>query len=419
LRKEHEQETRFMSDEILVKVEGVSKKFCKSLKHSILYGISDIVGDVFDNGPSRNDTLRMHEFWAVDDVSFEIRRGECLGLIGRNGAGKSTLLKMLSGIILPDKGIIEVHGRVAALIELGAGFHPMLTGRENIYINGSILGLTKKEIDAKFESIVDFAELEAFIDTPVKFYSSGMQVRLGFAVAAHLNPDVLLIDEVLAVGDIGFRAKCFNLIAKISKNAAVIFVSHQMPQVARVCTDICFMNAGNAIYQGKNVPKGIEQYYTQLEHRGSIVAGNGRAIIHKIELESNVQKPAETIKYLDDLCIRLDLSVDVKISNPVVTIGFFNQELQLVAQCNSSFNNAKIANQGRILHIKVKFPKMTLNPGDYLLSVGVHDETLVEVLIQHYGIKRLKISGEFVGLAPVQLVGNWKIEHGENNRATA
>ena len=182
-----------MSSDVLIRAEGISKKFSSKLKTSMKYGIIDIARD-FIGIPSSSDTLRPSEFWSVQDVSFEVRRGECLGLIGPNGAGKSTLLKMLNGIIMPDKGSVEINGRVGALIEVGAGFHPLLTGQENIYINGSIMGLTKKEIDKKFNSIVDFAEIGDFIDMPVSYYSSGMYVRLGFAIAAHLEPDVLLID---------------------------------------------------------------------------------------------------------------------------------------------------------------------------------------------------------------------------------
>ena len=210
-----------MSDEVLVRVENVSKKFCRTLKRSLWYAVKDIAGELFGRNNSES-RLRPGEFWAVDNASFELKRGECLGLIGPNGAGKSTLLKMLSGIILPDKGTIKVHGRVASLIELGAGFRPMLTARENIYINGSILGLTRKEIDAKFKSIVDFAELEEFIDTPVNFFSSGMYARLGFAVAAHSDPDILFVDEVLPVGDLAFQKKCLGKIGGVVKDGRTV-----------------------------------------------------------------------------------------------------------------------------------------------------------------------------------------------------
>ncbi|MDP3817157.1 ABC transporter ATP-binding protein, partial [Pseudomonas sp.] len=196
--------------EALVKVDGVSKKFCRSLKRSLWYGMQDLGSELIGNPHGGGGDLRKDEFWAIKDVSFELKRGECLGLIGRNGAGKTTLLRMLNGLIKPDQGRIEMRGRVAALIALGAGFNPILTGRENIYVNASVLGLRKREIDEKFEEIVEFAELGEVIDAPVQSYSSGMSVRLGFSIAVRMDPDVLIVDEVLAVGDMGFRSKCYN-----------------------------------------------------------------------------------------------------------------------------------------------------------------------------------------------------------------
>ncbi|MBA4057225.1 MAG: ABC transporter ATP-binding protein, partial [Marivirga sp.] len=225
--------------EVLIRVEGVSKKFCRNLKRSLWYGVRDIAQGMFGGNPSSE--LRKDEFWAVRDMNFEVRRGECLGLIGHNGAGKSTLLKMLNGLIGPDEGRIEIHGKIGALIELGAGFNPMLTGSENIYNNGAVLGFTKADIDRKFSEIVAFSELEEFINMPVQNYSSGMKVRLGFAIAAQMEPDVLIIDEVLAVGDIGFVLKCFNVIDKLLENTCVIFVSHSMPMVSRICTELILM----------------------------------------------------------------------------------------------------------------------------------------------------------------------------------
>ncbi|MCB0457989.1 MAG: ABC transporter ATP-binding protein, partial [Flavobacteriaceae bacterium] len=211
-----------IEDTVLIKVENLSKKFCKDLKTSLWYGVKDLFSGIRGNKKER--MLRPKEFWAVKDISFELRRGECLGLIGHNGAGKSTLLKMLNGLIYPDAGTITIKGRVGALIELGAGFNPILTGRENIYNNGAILGFTKEKIDKELENIIAFAELEEFIDMPVQNYSSGMKVRLGFAVAAQMEPDILLIDEVLAVGDLGFVLKCFKKIDSLLPNTAIVFV---------------------------------------------------------------------------------------------------------------------------------------------------------------------------------------------------
>jgi len=202
-----------MDDDVVVKVEHVSKKYCKSLKRSMFYGVHDI-GRNMVGLSAHSERLRDGEFWAVDDVSFELKKGETLGIIGPNGSGKTTLLKMLNGIFWPDKGKITVRGRVGALIAVGAGFHPLLTGRENININGAILGMSKKEINEKFDDIVEFADIGDFIDYPVKFYSSGMYVRLGFAVAVHCKPDILLVDEVLAVGDLGYTFKCYRKISE-------------------------------------------------------------------------------------------------------------------------------------------------------------------------------------------------------------
>jgi len=282
------------SDEVLVRVEGVSKKFCRSLKKSLWYGVCDIGAElnpfrrrvaglsvngerlldetdsepqITSNTPghlpggitNNSSALRPGEFWAVNDVSFELRRGECLGLIGHNGAGKTTLLKMLNGLIKPDSGKITMRGRVGALIALGAGFNPILTGRENIYINGSVLGLSKKEIDGKIDEIIDFAEIGEFIDSPVQNYSSGMQVRLGFAVATAMNPDVLLLDEVLAVGDANFRSKCFQRIGEVIENCAVIFVSHDAASVRRVCSEVLWMKGGRQCFRG-DTETGMQLY---------------------------------------------------------------------------------------------------------------------------------------------------------------
>ena len=193
------------------------------------------------------------DFWALKDVSFEIRRGERVGIIGRNGAGKSTLLKILSRITEPTTGRVEILGRVASLLEVGTGFHPELTGRENIYLNGAILGMTRREIRSKFDEIVDFAEVEKFLDTPVKRYSSGMYVRLAFAVAAHLEPEILIVDEVLAVGDANFQKKCLGKMEEVAdrEGRTVLFVSHQMPMVASLCNRCLLMRDGHMTDDGK------------------------------------------------------------------------------------------------------------------------------------------------------------------------
>ena len=192
------------------------------------------------------------EVWALKDVSFQVEQGEVLGIIGRNGAGKSTLLKILSRVTAPTSGEIKVKGRIASLLEVGTGFHPELTGRENIYLNGAILGMSKQEVQRKFDEIVGFAEVEKFIDTPVKRYSSGMYVRLAFAVAAHLDPEILIVDEVLAVGDIEFQKKCLGKIGDVAREGrTVLFVSHSMTSVESLCTSSIVLSLGSMVYKGE------------------------------------------------------------------------------------------------------------------------------------------------------------------------
>ena len=255
-----------VDSDVLIRVNNVSKKFCRDFKKSLWYGLKDTAGDIFRlgarNGADHDSvSLRPSEFWANQNVSFEVKRGECLGLIGHNGAGKTTLLKILNGLIKPDTGSIEMHGKVGALIALGAGFNPILTGRENVYVNGSILGLSKKEIDAKIDEIVEFAEVEDSIDAPVRTYSSGMQVRLGFAVAAVLvQPDVLLLDEVLAVGDMAFTIKCLNTVRQLTERSAVVFVSHNVQFVSQFCSHIMLLEHGKTRLMTPRISEGIEAY---------------------------------------------------------------------------------------------------------------------------------------------------------------
>jgi len=248
-----------MSQDIAIKVENVSKKYCKTLKRSMLYGMSDISRNMLGLS-SHSEKLRKDEFLAVNDVSFEVKRGETLGIIGPNGSGKTTLLKMLNGIFWPDKGKITINGRVGALIEVGAGFHPLLSGRENIYINAAILGMTKKEVDKKFDAIVEFADIGDFLDAPVKHYSSGMYVRLGFAVAVHCEPDILLIDEVLAVGDEGFQMRCFSKLGELKKKGTtVVLVSHNMHAISTFVEKVALLNKRRLKYFD-DVAEGILEY---------------------------------------------------------------------------------------------------------------------------------------------------------------
>ncbi|MDW8356241.1 MAG: ABC transporter ATP-binding protein, partial [Bryobacterales bacterium] len=201
------------------------------------------------------------EFWALRNVSFEVRRGETVGIIGRNGSGKSTLLQIIAGTLAPTEGEVQVKGRVAALLELGSGFNPEFTGRENVYLNGTILGLSREEIDARFDDIVAFADIGGFIDQPVKFYSSGMMLRLAFAVSTTIDPDVLIIDEALAVGDVFFRQKCYRRLEDLrQRGVAILFVSHAMLDVKQLCDRAVLLDQGRTIFKGR-AGEAVERYY--------------------------------------------------------------------------------------------------------------------------------------------------------------
>ncbi|NEQ15703.1 MAG: ABC transporter ATP-binding protein, partial [Moorea sp. SIO3E2] len=237
--------------EVILSVNRVSKKFCRDLKRSLLYGVHDIATELVGLR-QKDEKLRKKEFWALNDVSIQLRRGEAIGLVGTNGSGKSTLLRIISGLIKPDVGSVEVKGRLAPLIALGAGFNPILTGRENIYANMSILGLSKEEIDQRFDQVLEFAEIGDAIDSPVQTYSSGMAARLGFASAIHTEPDILLIDEVLAVGDLLFRMKCYRKLSELrDKGTTFVLVAHNPNSILSICDSAIYLQRGKLLAVGK------------------------------------------------------------------------------------------------------------------------------------------------------------------------
>lgn len=293
-----------MSDTI-IKVENLSKRFIighqsegvgryKSLRESINNSVSSLVERFSKPSGKANFNPNQEEFWALKDISFEIKQGERVGIIGRNGAGKSTLLKVLSRITEPTAGRITIRGRVASLLEVGTGFHPELTGRENIFLNGAILGMSKVEITRKFDEIVDFAEVEKFLDTPVKRYSSGMYVRLAFAVAAHLEPEILVVDEVLAVGDAQFQKKCLGKMEDVGRQGrTVFFVSHNMSAIVSLCERVILLNRGQCLGDGEPT-KMISKY---LEH-GKISNGE---VVDVSEASSEKKLKIRKLRIVDEL----------------------------------------------------------------------------------------------------------------------
>ena len=396
------------SADVLVKVDGVSKKFCRSLKRSLWYGVQDVAAELNPFARSRNanessEELREGEFWAVNDVSFELRRSECLGLIGHNGAGKTTLLKMLNGLIKPDRGHIEMRGRVGALIALGAGFNPILTGRENIYVNGSVLGLSKREIDSKINGIIDFAEIGDFIDAPVQTYSSGMQVRLGFAVATALEPDILIVDEVLAVGDLKFRTKCYNRIESIRESTSIIIVSHNMHDISRVCNTAVLLDRGAKIESIGVV--GAIQRYTNMN---SVIGGSF------VRCEECVSSVSTRISHdrLDwgyDLEVYVQFFSEIDKKSAVLRILFWDQEDATVAEWRSDTNQIAFEIEKGHNNHRIRIRNIRLQTGTYYVNIIVNAPGIAQYLIFSCRNHVFEINESCLGVSPYQLEGSLEI----------
>lgn len=366
-----------MSEDIVIKVDNVSKKYSCSLKHVMLYGVQDIARNMIGLS-SNSGRLRDGEFWAVKDVSFEVKRGETLGIIGANGSGKSTLLKMLNGIFMPDKGRIEIKGRVGALIEVGAGFHPMLTGRENIYVNGTIMGMSKKEIDKRFDEIIDFADIGDFIDAPVKHYSSGMYVRLGFSIAVHSQPDIFLIDEVLSVGDEGFRRKCITKLNEFKNDAkTIIIVSHSMELIQGYCGHALWLNAGE-INKSGNAGAVVDNYVRHVVEISQILKkikkrwGSGDAKIINAQLLNASGEESEKIGSGEEVSIIVKIRFIKNIENPVFGLLLKNSEGTWVYGTNTMWQhkNFDIFYAGEEVSVTFK-QKMYLVSGVYYIDLAV------------------------------------------------
>jgi lipopolysaccharide transport system ATP-binding protein len=360
--------------EPLVRVTGLSKRFCRNLRQALWYGVDDLTRELL--GRSRTSELRPNEFWAVHDVSFELQRGECLGLIGHNGAGKTTLLRMLNGLIKPDRGRVELRGRVGALIALGAGFHPVLSGRENIYVNASVLGISKRDVEAKLDEIIDFADLRDAIDAPVQTYSSGMAVRLGFSVAAILfEPDVLFLDEVLAVGDIGFTIKCLNAVRRINQNAAVVLVSHQMQLITTFCNRVMVLDHGAVVADGTQTSEVIDRYYALTANSGSI-AGTGDTRIVGLDLLVDGQPagPEPTISHTTDVTVRLRLDTSATRRSIYVTL-FIDDAPMSHAICLplQQPGGRMVALPSGPVEVEVPIGRLDLTLGRYSMTVAVVD----------------------------------------------
>ncbi|WP_338441308.1 ABC transporter ATP-binding protein [Synechococcus elongatus IITB4] len=388
-----------MSDkDVVIRVEGLGKRYSlhhqqperyRALRDSIAHR-AKVAGKLLNPftlagqlGRSRQQAAQElaaseEEFWALKDVSFEIRRGERVGIIGRNGAGKSTLLKILSRITEPTTGRIELRGRVASLLEVGTGFHPELTGRENIYLNGAILGMTRREIRAKFDEIVAFAEVEKFLDTPVKRYSSGMYVRLAFAVAAHLEPEILVVDEVLAVGDANFQQKCLGKMKDIgeSEDRTILFVSHNLAMAQALCSAGLVFSRGRLVGNYQDISTAIFAYTEELNSNTSKNNIRNRSIksnawITDVWLCS--ENEIETNSFLsgDMLGIAITYNCYLQVQNLEFNIGVYDHMREKILHLSSSYCEFRVTtlqNKGQVICWIKKLPLLS---GNYTLNLSL------------------------------------------------
>ncbi len=410
-----------MDDGVAVKVDHVSKKFCRALRRSMTYGLADLSRNVFGIS-ARPDRLRKDEFWAVNDVSFEVKQGETVGIIGANGSGKTTMLSMLNGIIWPDKGSIQIRGRTGALIAVGAGFHPMLSGRENIYVQGGILGLSREQIDEKFDNIVEFADIGEFISAPVKFYSSGMVVRLGFAIAINIEPEVLLIDEVLSVGDLNFQNKSLRRVAELRQKAnAVVFVSHNLLHVQYICDRVIILEAGRVAFSGPT-EDAILEYHEMTRQRTLSLARKEQPLemLRKASsgdvefldagvIDGSGQKTAK-LQMGDDITFFFDFDLLQDIVKPDFMISIRDEAGRALVVQRSNDGGARfdLASQGRH-RLTVRFRCPNLAPGVYTPSFALRNGVTAEIYEKSVRFAAFSVEAEAITRGLVYAESEWHI----------
>jgi len=408
----------------IISVVNLSKKFILSHEapqryKSIREEITNRVRNLARNGKTHN-VSNSEEFWALNNISLDVYPGDRLGIIGRNGAGKSTLLKILSRITEPSTGKITIRGRVSSLLEVGTGFHPELTGRENIFLNGAILGMSRSEIRKKFDEIVDFAEVEKFLDTPVKRYSSGMYVRLAFAVAAHLEPEILIVDEVLSVGDAQFQKKCLSKMENVSKDEGrtVLFVSHQMGTIAQLCNISILLSKGKIISSGLT-DKVIESYI--INQNNSTESNKYLGEINDLdfyfkEIFSTNSLGEEKQDFGFDEPISISGVIEVKKTPYNLKIGVTIQNIQgyYLSTTIYEFENKMI--NGKEVKFIVTFPPNLIAPNSYYLRVALFDDNKAFDIIENIcGFKVIDTGTELakyegINYGSIILKTDWSIE---------
>src|SRR3990170_3526505 len=352
---------------------------------------------------SKGDKLGEKDFWAVKNVYFQLKKGEALGIIGPNGAGKSTILKLLSGILRPNKGEIRIHGRLSALIEVGAGFHPNLTGRENIYLNGAILGMRKEEIRNRFDEIVEFSGISEFIDTPVKRYSSGMYARLGFSIAAHVDPEILLIDEVLSVGDFSFQLKCLKRIQEVIENGTtVIFISHNLPSVITLCPKSILINKGEIHKYDDS--KYVSRFYYKIYSTTRRAAEEEYFALKDMELFSSNGVLSTSFRPGEWAKLKMTIESKIQIDNLVMSFYLKRNDGMVVFDASSDVNGSRFFSfhANRSQEIELGF-RVNLPEGTYFVGINLFDPDKGFYLYVDEGMEFYVIAPKTNGYAYIDL----------------
>jgi lipopolysaccharide transport system ATP-binding protein len=393
---------------LAVRLDGVSKRF--TIYRRRAGGLKDrAIGLVTGQGQQR-ETL-----WALSDVSLDVEHGEMLGLIGPNGCGKSTLLQLIAGILEPDGGQVEAHGRVTSLLELGAGFSPELSGRENIYLNASLHGVPRRAVDERFDAIVSFAELGRFIDTPVRNYSSGMYMRLGFAVAAHLDPEIVLVDEAFAVGDEAFQRKCLQRILEFKRQGVtIVLVSHELTMIERLCSKACLLYGGVVQAYGP-VEDTIARYHQLAAEEGGVAGesrwGNREISITSVTLRDEHGRTTNLFRTGDGLRLHMAFEARAPVATPVFGLAIYHESGTLLTGPNTRMNHYPIDRVDGPGEIVYHVPRLSLLPGRYIVAVSAYDHDLIQPYDHRERVATFTVveggTGERFG--HVTLDGEWSI----------
>lgn len=406
-----------MKDAAAIEVSHVSKSF--KLPHERQTSVKGALINRFSGGSRTFEVQKV-----LNDISLTIKKGEFFGIVGRNGSGKSTLLKMLAGIYMPTEGSIHIEGKLTPFIELGVGFNPELTGRENVYLNGALLGFNRKEMDALYDEIVSFAELEKFMDQKLKNYSSGMQVRLAFSIAIRANTDILLVDEVLAVGDAIFQQKCYDYFQQIKdSDKTVVFISHDMGAVQSFCDRAMLIDKSECILIGN--PQEVATRYSEilsvkqgaearLQSNKFVHTGVGGAQITGVEVLNSARKSVEKISEGDDFTIRLHYESDKVITNPVIGVGIMGQNAESIVGPNTRDAGIRIDKLAKKGHVDATFSNLPLSTGTYRIRAGIMNQS---VTIPYDFVEKLAtliVTGK-KRFGDVYIEPEWRLYNGEES----